>query len=78
MVTIGYWRGLASLAEGTVSIEEAIESSMSTFGHRKGLLSGVLIGADWLLHESADRSAGRQTDRVTDTVQRLITTPAAR
>jgi hypothetical protein len=73
MVTIGYWRGLASLEAGTVSIEEAIESSMRTFGRRKGLLSGLLIGADWLLHASADRSARRQTDRVTGTVRRLTT-----
>ena len=72
MVTIGYWRGLASLAEGT-SIEAAIESSMSAFGRRKGLLSGLLIGADWLLHESADRSAGQQTVRATETVRRLTT-----
>jgi hypothetical protein len=83
MLTTGYWRGLASLAEDTVSLEEAIASSMSTFGRPKGLLCGLLMGADWLLHKSDDRGAVRRTDQVKDIVLRLtthgaVTTPATR
>ena len=68
MVTVGYWRGLASLAQGTTSIEAAIASSISTFGRGKGLLSGLLIGADWLLHASNGSADPSARDRVTDTV----------
>lgn len=71
MVTIGYWLGMASLSDRTASIEAVIESSIRTFGRRKGLLSALLIGADWLVHAGHDTTAGGHAESVKAIFQRI-------
>ncbi len=57
IIVIGYLLGIASLHDRNVTIEEVSEQSVKTFGSWKGLLTTILICADWLASE------GRRNER---------------
>lgn len=69
MVTVGYWLGLAALAHGA-SLDEALALPVHLLGTYKGLLSTMLIGADWLAGHRDE--AGERVERVRESLQRLV------
>ncbi len=75
MISVGYLAGIAPLIDrqaGADALEEAVERTLATFGAWKGLLSSVLICADWAATRGQESVAQADMAQVSDILQRMM------